>query len=95
MIVAMVADHGNKSSGTVYQVGSSLKNPINITMVRNFIFQYFGENPLTNKDGKPIKVRMGKMLPDMPSFMIYVLVRFIMPLKVIILLSSFPFFYSS
>ncbi|KAH7542031.1 hypothetical protein FEM48_Zijuj02G0030300 [Ziziphus jujuba var. spinosa] len=83
MIVAMVADHGNKSSGKIYQVGSSLKNPIKTKMVRNFLFQYFVENPLINKDGKPIKVRIGTALPNMPSFRIYMLIRFMIPLKIL------------
>lgn len=85
MMVAMVGHaKNNQSSGIIYHVGSSLRNPINITILHSFIFKYFVENPLINKvDGKPIKVVTGSLLPNMAAFRIYMLIKFIIPLLVI------------
>ncbi|KAF3455096.1 hypothetical protein FNV43_RR05544 [Rhamnella rubrinervis] len=95
MMVAMVSHaKDKKGSGIIYHVGSSMRNPINITMLRNFTFKYFVENPLINKlDGKPIKVVTGSLLPNMAAFRIYMLIRFIIPLLVLQLVNVAFFQY--
>ncbi|XP_062086572.1 probable fatty acyl-CoA reductase 5, partial [Humulus lupulus] len=52
MIVAMV--YGE--SGTIYQIGSSMRNPLYVSNIHNYAFHYFTKNPLIDKDENPIKV---------------------------------------
>ena len=83
MIVAMVAHASQYTSmDNIYHVGSSLRNPINFSVVHNLSYQYFTKNPLINKDGKPIKVVKATILTNMATFWIYMLICFLLPLKV-------------
>lgn len=95
MMVALVAHAKNQTnSGIIYHVGSSLRNPINITMLRNFSFRHFVENPLYNKeDGKPIIVGKGNVLPNMTTFRLFMLIRFILPLMVCLAIETCMFIY--
>ncbi|XP_062172815.1 fatty acyl-CoA reductase 3-like [Alnus glutinosa] len=81
MIVAMVAC-ANQSSEIILHVGSSWRNPIKFSSFRNFIRRYFTENPLVSKNGKSIKVGKGIVLNSMASFRAYMVIRYILPLKV-------------
>ncbi|KAF3442271.1 hypothetical protein FNV43_RR16187 [Rhamnella rubrinervis] len=85
MIVAMVA-HANDHQSfktIIYHIGSSLRNPINISNIRKFSFQYFTRKPLKNNKGEPIK-NIGKLLflSNAAVFHTYMLIRFILPLKI-------------
>jgi fatty acyl-CoA reductase len=81
MIVAMVA-RANQSSEIILHVGSSWRNPIKLSSFRNFIRPYFTENPLVSKNGKSIKVGKGILLNSMAIFCAYMVIRYILPLKV-------------
>lgn len=91
MVVAMVV-HANQSSrmDNIYNVGSSLRNPINFSMLHRFSYQYFTKSPLIDKDGKPIKIGKGTALGNMAIFRICMFVRFLVPLKVCSLLPMLP-----
>ncbi|KAJ4842813.1 hypothetical protein Tsubulata_047491 [Turnera subulata] len=72
MLVAMVAND-NQSTSAIYQVGSSLRNPIRIGEIRDYSFAYFREKPWIGKNGKPIKVcQYVKELRDISSFRRYI-----------------------
>ncbi|KAL5583199.1 hypothetical protein UlMin_015641 [Ulmus minor] len=88
MIVAMVA-HVNQHSSemNIFHVGSSLRNPINFSMIHRFIYQYFVENPMLDKDEKPIKVVKGTVLNSMSTFRLFMAIRFVLPLKMLELMS--------
>ena len=58
MIMAMVA-HANKLSRIIFRVGSSLRNPMKLISLRNFMFWYFTGNPWISEKGKSIKVGNG------------------------------------
>ncbi|KAF8019471.1 hypothetical protein BT93_G0223 [Corymbia citriodora subsp. variegata] len=66
MIVAM-AVHANRSSYMIYHVGSSMSNPLRIAEFQDFIIRYFKNNPLTNEDGKLVKVGKFIILDSMES----------------------------
>ncbi|XP_062090581.1 probable fatty acyl-CoA reductase 4 [Humulus lupulus] len=96
MIVAMVA-HANQcfskstKNNNIYHVGSSLRNPISFSMLHQFSYSYFTKNPLISMDGKPIKITKGTVLSNMPTFRIYMLIRYLLPLQMLQLLSkAFP-----
>lgn len=81
MIAAMVVN-ANKSSGTIYQVGSSLRNPIKFYAIRSFAFQFFAKFPWINKDGNPILVGLIPIFKTMATFHMYMKIRYMLPLKV-------------
>ncbi|XP_004308636.1 PREDICTED: fatty acyl-CoA reductase 3-like [Fragaria vesca subsp. vesca] len=80
-IIAAMVVNAKKTSGTIYHVGSSLRNSIKFMDVRNFMFQYFTKYPWVYKDGKPIKVRLLTIFKTMATFLIYMKICYMLPLK--------------
>ena len=87
MIVAMVA-HANKSSQIIFHVGSSLRNPMRLYTLKEFLFRYFTRNPWIGKNGKSIKVGKAIVFSSMARFHAYMAIRYKLPLKVCFLLSN-------
>ncbi|GMN61092.1 hypothetical protein TIFTF001_030178 [Ficus carica] len=81
MIVAMAAHANQPCDNIIYQVGSSVRNPMRYRNLQDFGFRYFTKKPLINKDGKPVKVRKVLVLGDMASFQRYMAVRYLLFLK--------------
>ncbi|KAL0437022.1 UNVERIFIED_CONTAM: Alcohol-forming fatty acyl-CoA reductase [Sesamum radiatum] len=80
MIVAMVA-HANQPNETIYHVGSSVSNPLELASVRDYGQRYFTKHPWINKEGRPVIVGEVKMLNTMDSFKRYLAFRYLLPLK--------------
>ncbi|KAG6682355.1 hypothetical protein I3842_13G136400 [Carya illinoinensis] len=84
MIVAMVA-HANQPAAydhhMIYQVGSSMSNPLRNEKVSDVFFRYFSKTPWINKDGKAVKVGKLLVLSDKDSFHRYLAIRYLLPLK--------------
>ncbi|KAL9253804.1 Alcohol-forming fatty acyl-CoA reductase-like protein [Drosera capensis] len=82
MIVAMVA-HANQwtTKTPIYQVGSSVRNPIRFTLFHEVGHDYFTKHPWIDKEGKPVVVGMVKVLGSMASFRRYISIYYILPLK--------------
>ncbi|XP_050370507.1 alcohol-forming fatty acyl-CoA reductase-like [Argentina anserina] len=81
IIVAMVVNANQPTANIIYQVGSSLRNPLNFSQMHDFIFQYFTKNPWLNKDGEPVIVTKGTILTTMATFRMYMNFRYMLPLK--------------
>ncbi|KAJ6422210.1 hypothetical protein OIU84_027206 [Salix udensis] len=84
LIMAMV-EYANRSttpSEIIYHVGSSLRNPFKFSNLTELINRYFVQNPLIDKDGKPIKVGKLTAFSSMASFRIYMAIRYSLALKV-------------
>lgn len=83
-IVAMVAHARQQQSGNViYQVGSSLRNPLRYSDLQDYGYRYFTKKPWINKDGKPVKVGKVNVMNSMASFHRYMAIRYMLPLKVL------------
>ncbi|KAF7823251.1 fatty acyl-CoA reductase 3-like [Senna tora] len=80
MLVAMVA-HANQSDDIIYHVGSSMRNPIRYSNLRDYGAKYFTSKPLRNKDGKLVKVGKVTILDSMDSFHRYMFIRYMLLLK--------------
>ncbi|KAJ4828045.1 hypothetical protein Tsubulata_028115 [Turnera subulata] len=80
MLVAMVA-HANQPSLTIYQIGTSKKNPITYGDFRDYKVSYFKRKPWIGKDGQPVKVGRIKILGSVTSFHIYVAFHYLLPLQ--------------
>ncbi|GMG98460.1 hypothetical protein Nepgr_000300 [Nepenthes gracilis] len=82
IIVAMVAQVSQPSlEPVIYQVGSSVRNPVRISTIHNVAHRYFMEHPWTNKDGKVVTVGKVKVLSSMASFHRYIMIYYLVPLK--------------
>ncbi|KAL0370179.1 UNVERIFIED_CONTAM: Alcohol-forming fatty acyl-CoA reductase [Sesamum angustifolium] len=80
MIVAMVA-HANQPNETIYHVGSSVSNPLELGSVQDYGQRYFTKHPWINKEGRPVIVGEVKMLNSMDSFKRYLAIHYLLPLK--------------
>ncbi|XP_011036244.1 PREDICTED: alcohol-forming fatty acyl-CoA reductase-like [Populus euphratica] len=82
LIMAMVeCANRSTSSEIIYHVGSSLRNPFKFSNFQELSMRYFVQNPLIDKDGKPIKVGEFTAFSSMASFRIYMSIRYSLPLK--------------
>jgi fatty acyl-CoA reductase len=94
MIMAMVA-HANTSSRIIFHVSSSLRNPMKLCSLRNFMFRYFTLNPWIDKNGKSINFRKGIVFSSIAKFQAYMAIRYKLPLKVCFwLITSYPKSYT-
>lgn len=80
-IIAAMVVNANKSSGIIYHVGTSLRNPIKFCDIHDIVFSYCTENPWINKDGTIVKVEKCTMFKTMASFRMYMQIRFMLPLQ--------------
>lgn len=96
IITAMVAHATQSCDNTIYQVGSSVANPVRYQNLKDYGFKYFKAKPWINKEGNPIKVGNVTVLNNMTSFQRYMFIRYLLPLKVVmyfsISTSDFPLY---
>ncbi|KAH7862348.1 hypothetical protein Vadar_003576 [Vaccinium darrowii] len=82
MVVAMAANANQVSDNVViYQVGSSVSNPIGFKSIQDYGQLYFKKHPWIGKDGKAVKVGNITWLSSMASFRRYMAIRYLLPLK--------------
>ncbi|KAJ6927561.1 fatty acyl-CoA reductase 3-like [Populus alba x Populus x berolinensis] len=81
MVVAMAAHANRPFDDAIYQVGSSVRNPVRYTNLQDFGFHYFTKKPWIGKDGKPVKVGRVKVLSSMANFHGYMAIRYLLLLK--------------
>lgn len=81
-MIAGMATHANDPSEFIYHVGSSFKNPINPMVFVDYGYEYFRKNPLIGKDGNYVKVKRPRILTSMMSFQGYMVLHYILPLKI-------------
>ncbi|KAG6763072.1 hypothetical protein POTOM_033604 [Populus tomentosa] len=81
IIVAMVAHANRPSENAIYQVGSSVRNPMRYTNLQDCGFNYFTNKPWIGKDGRPVKVGRVKVLSSRASFHRYMAIRYLLLLK--------------
>ncbi|KAH7835206.1 hypothetical protein Vadar_023828 [Vaccinium darrowii] len=84
MLVAMAANANQASDDVViYQVGSSVSNPIRLNSIQDYSQIYFKKHPWIGRDGKAVKVGNITWLSSMASFHRYMAIRYLLPLKVL------------
>lgn len=86
IIASMVANANRAAANydgdvSIYQVSSSMRNPMIYSELQGFGFRYFTSKPCISKDGKPIKVGRVTVLGSMESFQNYISLRYLIPLK--------------
>ncbi|TQD73638.1 hypothetical protein C1H46_040827 [Malus baccata] len=80
-ILAAMAAHANQPGEVIYQVGSSMRNPLRYSNLHDYGFRFFTKKPWINKDGTPVKVGKVKVMGSMASFHRYMTVRYLLFLK--------------
>lgn len=83
MIVATVT-HANQQNQIIYQVGSSLTNPIHSSTLGDLAYNYFSKNPWINTDGTLVRVRKAKLFTTAASFQGHMALHYQLPLRVIL-----------
>ncbi|GMI89008.1 FATTY ACID REDUCTASE 3, ECERIFERUM 4 [Hibiscus trionum] len=81
MIAAVMAHASHQPPESIYQVGSSLRNPMKYFHLQDYGFRYFTNKPWINKDGKPVIVGRVRVLDNMDSFHRYMAFRYLLLLK--------------
>ena len=81
MIMAMVA-HANKSSQTIFHVGSSMRNPMKLSSLSDLTSLYFTQNPWIERNGKSIKVNKFIVFSNIAMFQAHIAIRYKLPSKV-------------
>ncbi|GMP99006.1 hypothetical protein CsSME_00046659 [Camellia sinensis var. sinensis] len=81
MVVAMAAHATQPCEMMIYQVGSSLSNPVIFSWIKEYGHHYFTKHPWIGKDGKAVKVGHITVLSSMSSFRRYMALHYLLPLK--------------
>ncbi|KAJ4721489.1 Fatty acyl-CoA reductase [Melia azedarach] len=93
MMIAMMENAKQECcSQIIYQIGSSMRNPVKLSDIVKYSARYFATSPYINKDGKPIKVSKSFLiLNSSTAFRTYMTIRYLLPLKGLKLVNSiFP-----
>ncbi|KAG4387118.1 hypothetical protein GLYMA_11G185200v4 [Glycine max] len=81
IITTLVAHANQPCDNIIYQVGSSIANPIRYHNLKDYIYRYFKAKPWVNKEGNPVMVGKVTVLDTMTSFQRYMFIRYLLPLK--------------
>ncbi|XP_058767143.1 fatty acyl-CoA reductase 1-like [Vicia villosa] len=74
-VIASIFIHSNQPpKNFIYQVSSSIRNPLTYCETRNFCHRYFTKNPCINQNGKPIVVSNPFRVNSFAAFNIYMIV---------------------
>ncbi|XP_010535677.1 PREDICTED: fatty acyl-CoA reductase 1-like [Tarenaya hassleriana] len=87
MIVAAAANASDSEAQKVYHVGSSCKNPVTFGQLHDFSARYFTKTPLVGRNGSPIVVSNGTIIPSMLWFSLYITLRYKLPLQLLWLIN--------
>ncbi|XP_058763053.1 fatty acyl-CoA reductase 1-like isoform X1 [Vicia villosa] len=88
VVAAIVINSKQAPKNFIYNVSSSLRNPLKISDVHNISHQYFKKNPCINKNGKPIVISKGIALKSLAAFNIYTEIQYVLPLKALNLVNK-------
>ncbi|XP_008228919.1 PREDICTED: fatty acyl-CoA reductase 3-like isoform X2 [Prunus mume] len=80
-IIAAMAAHANQPGEVIYQVGSSMRNPVKYSNFHDYGFRFFTKKPWINKDGTPVKVGKVAVMGSMTTFHRYMTIRYLLLLK--------------
>eukprot|EP00268_Persea_americana_P030411 TRINITY_DN29432_c0_g1_i2.p1 TRINITY_DN29432_c0_g1~~TRINITY_DN29432_c0_g1_i2.p1 ORF type:complete len:334 (-),score=30.01 TRINITY_DN29432_c0_g1_i2:122-1123(-) len=86
-IITIIA-HSSQPSQFIYQLGSSVRNPLKYYSIPNWCYQYFLKNPCIRNDGKPIKYQICTLLTTRSSFNRYMNLHYNMPIQVFRIVSG-------
>ncbi|XP_068661154.1 fatty acyl-CoA reductase 3-like [Aristolochia californica] len=87
MLVSMAA-HLNRTADFPYHIGSSVRHPMQYSLIERCSNRYFTDHPQIGSDGKPIFPREVPLFTDMESFRRFMTIRYKLPLQGLDLLNT-------
>lgn len=85
-LLAAMAKHAHKPGLQVYQVASSVVNPMTFNILADVALELFTKDPMLDRAGNPIRVQRMKFVENMIAFSLYMWFKYQLPLQVIKLL---------
>lgn len=92
-LLAAMAKHAKRPGLQVYQVASSVVNPMTFNILADVALELFTKDPMVDRTGKPIKVRRMRFVQSMDAFNLYMWCVYQLPLLVRLHV-DFKLFYS-
>ena len=81
-LLASMAKNAQKPGLQVYQVASSVVNPMTFNILADVALELFTKDPMVDRSGKPIKVRRMLFVQSMVAFNLYMWFVYQLPLLV-------------
>lgn len=81
-LLAAMAKNARKPGLQVYQVASSVVNPMTFNILADVALELFTKDPMVDRSGKPIKVRRMLFVQSMAAFNLYMWFVYQLPLLV-------------
>ncbi|XP_020582760.1 alcohol-forming fatty acyl-CoA reductase-like [Phalaenopsis equestris] len=82
-MIAMVVAHSNKQGEFIYHISSSVRNPVNYSILEQCGYRYFSKNPQIGKNGKEIRLRKLPIFKKLAFFRIFLFLRYWLPLEML------------
>ena len=81
-LLAAMAKHARDPGLQVYQVASSVVNPMTFNILADVALELFTKDPMVDRSGKPIKVHRMRFVQSMAAFNLYMWFVYQLPLLV-------------
>lgn len=83
VLLAAMTKHAQKPGFQVYQVASSVVNPLTNRILADCALEHFTKDPILDKAGNPIEVKPLRLVESMLAFSMYMWYKYELPLQVI------------
>ncbi|KAJ4962903.1 hypothetical protein NE237_022842 [Protea cynaroides] len=90
-MLASMAAHCRQRSEFIYHVSTSKSNPMKNNELVDYIYRYLFKNPCLGRDGMPIKVTRGSLLPTKASFNNLMTLHYKLPIQVLRIMNALSF----
>lgn len=80
-LLAAMAKHAKRPGLQVYQVASSVVNPMTFNILADVALELFTKDPMVDRTGKPIKVKRMRFVQSMDAFNLYLWFVYQLPLQ--------------
>ncbi|XP_043712136.1 alcohol-forming fatty acyl-CoA reductase-like isoform X2 [Telopea speciosissima] len=90
-MLATIAAHSCQRSQFIYHASTSTRNPLKNNAVVEFSYQYFSKNPCLGRDGMPVRVTKGSLLPTKASFNNLMTLQYKLPIQVLRVMNALSF----
>lgn len=81
-LLAAMTKHAQTPRLKVYQVASSVVNPMSFNILADVSLELFTKDPMMDKNGQPIRVQRMNFVQSMTAFNLYLWFVYQLPLKV-------------
>lgn len=83
-LLAAMTKHAQQPGLQVYQVASSVVNPMTFNILADVALELFRKDPMLDRAGKPIKVDRMRFVENMQAFNLYMWFKYQLPVQVLL-----------